>query len=1113
MKDQTHFLVGLYTPHLGRPSFAIPVFESNGTLFVQEEDEMGLIRRFTPCDVTQESLIALTGDCERVKIDGDRVYHAFIDADGRKHIGSKEEIARVLANARSELENYPFTLLDAASFLKDPELERQATVVCKEILMRTRIGGDTFKNPRLQEGAFYTPYHAKLFAHELTLQRASDSIEKLASSLSDIRANVTLNPHQVDAALFAFNSPLSRGAILADEVGLGKTIEAGIVLSQKWAERKRHLLVIVPANLRKQWSQELADKFFLPSTILEAKSFNEHIRAGNLNPFDQASVVICSYQFARGKDIYLTKVKWDLVVIDEAHRLRNVYKPTAKIANALKDALAPFPKILLTATPLQNSLMELYGLVSLIDEHTFGDLASFKEQYARLGAGANYEDLKKRIQPICQRTLRRQVLEYISYTERIALTQPFDPSEDEQRLYELVSDYLQRPALYALPSGQRQLMTLILRRLLASSTYAISGTLDGLAQRLQDSADAIQPVTAPPEGLLENFETVDELLDEWEEDEEDEDDKPKKPGLSASDLPMVRAEIAQLREFAALAKSIIKNSKGECLMAALDKGFATARELHAPEKVIIFTESTRTQIYLKQVLEAHGFIGKIVLFNGSNNDPDSKATYQAWAERHAGTDRVSGSRTADMRAALVDRFRDDAVIMIATEAAAEGINLQFCSLVINYDLPWNPQRIEQRIGRCHRYGQKYDVVVVNFLNTKNEADQRVYELLSEKFKLFSGVFGASDEVLGAIESGIDFEKRIAGIYQRCRTTEAIQLEFNLLQTEMETQIEDRMRQTRKQLLENFDQEVTEKLVMRVNQRDQALSRFEETLWRLTRWFLRDHADFDDNQRHFTLRSDPFSTAEIHPGPYSFGTTENTANLYRVGHPLAQRILDECRKLSLPTTHLRFCRSADSPAISVLSSLAGRSGWLRVSRLTLSTLEKVETLVFAGLTDDGTALDAEQCRRLFNLNGETVATNGDFAPPTSALDQLTINSVRTILEESRVRDLRSFEDEMTKLDRWAEDKRAGLKAELRELQDKVNEAKKAARLAANLPDKLRLERERKELEKRYDAAWRKHDEECRTIEQEKDRLLDATEASLAPKTGEWVLFNLRWTLPA
>src|ERR1700685_1570309 len=130
-----------------------------------------------------------------------------------------------------------------------------------------------------------TSYHAKYFAHELTKRCASDSIEKLATALSN--AQVDLNPHQIEAALFAFRSPLSRGAILADEVGLGKTIEAGILLSQRWAERRRHLLVICPANLRKQWGQELADKFFLPSAIIETKTFNESIKSGNLNPFDQ----------------------------------------------------------------------------------------------------------------------------------------------------------------------------------------------------------------------------------------------------------------------------------------------------------------------------------------------------------------------------------------------------------------------------------------------------------------------------------------------------------------------------------------------------------------------------------------------------------------------------------------------------------------------------------------------------------------------------------------------------------------------------------------------------------------------------------------------------------
>src|SRR5262245_35193236 len=162
-----------------------------------------------------------------------------------------------------------------------------------------------------------TDYHAKFYAHELTKRCSSDSIEKLAGALVD--AQVDLNPHQVEAALFAFRSPLSRGAMLADEVGLGKTIEAGLVLSQKWAERKRKLLVITPASLRKQWYQELSEKFFLPCRILEAKSYNDAIRNGSFQPFlpSPDAVVICSYQFARSKASDVAGTVWDLVVIDE----------------------------------------------------------------------------------------------------------------------------------------------------------------------------------------------------------------------------------------------------------------------------------------------------------------------------------------------------------------------------------------------------------------------------------------------------------------------------------------------------------------------------------------------------------------------------------------------------------------------------------------------------------------------------------------------------------------------------------------------------------------------------------------------------------------------------
>jgi superfamily II DNA or RNA helicase len=956
-----------------------------------------------------------------------------------------------------------------------------------------------------------TDFHAKYFAYELTKRCASDSVEKLASVLAD--AQVDLNPHQVEAALFAFRSPFSKGAILADEVGLGKTIEAGLLLAQKWAERRRRLLIILPANLRKQWSQELADKFFLPSVVLESRTFNDAVRKGNLNPFEQDAVVLCSYQFARSKEPYVRQTHWDLVVVDEAHRLRNVYKPGSKIARAIKDAIAPYPKVLLTATPLQNSLLELYGLVSVIDEFAFGDLKSFRTRFSRLTDDADFAELKERLQPLLKRTLRAQVLEYVRYTNRHALVQEFVPTDQEQRLYDLVSDYLQRPVLYALPASQRQLVTLILRKLLASSTFAIAGTFDGMVKRLEDAVAALEPVDDSPEGLSTDWETFDELSDEW--DGEDDADAPTRAELTPDQRDGLKAELDDLRAFQTLAKSILKNSKGEVLLTALRRGFDAAAEAQRSvgaatlqQKAVVFTESRRTQEYLFRILEETEFAGKVMLFNGTNTDPHSKEIYQAWLAKHVGTDRISGSPTADMRAALVEHFRDDAAILIATEAAAEGINLQFCNLVVNYDLPWNPQRIEQRIGRCHRYGQKFDVVVVNFLNKKNAADQRVYELLDEKFKLFDGVFGASDEVLGAVESGVDFEKRIASIYQRCRTPEQIRTEFDQLQLELELDITEGQRDAREKLLDNFDQEVVEKVRLQSNN---VLDRFNVQLWELTRHVLADHADFDTDGYSFTLRDNPFPLEVIHPGPYRMGRDAAEVNTYRVGHPLAQHVLEHGRSSAVPLAEVEFSYTASGKNIAILAPLVGRSGWLACSRTTVSALETEDFIVLVGVHDDGTPLDASQCRRLFDLPGRVGAV-ADM--PHSASDALgSIESVNreAILSELIARNGNWFDLEIDKLDRWAEDRQSSLRAALADLDDALKDAKRAARVAPTLPEKLDRQRAIRELEVKRDTAWRDYDDATKKIDRQKEDLLDEIGQRLEQAIENETLFSLRWSV--
>lgn len=952
-----------------------------------------------------------------------------------------------------------------------------------------------------------TDYHAKYFAFDLTKRCSSDSVEKLAGAVAG--AQVDLNPHQVDAAMFAFKSPLSMGALLADEVGLGKTIEAGLVISQKWAERKRYILVITPSNLRKQWHQELREKFFLPCVLLESRSYKEAVKKGNPCPFEtKDAVVICSYQFACSKAADIRAIPWHLVVIDEAHRLRNVYKPSNIIANTLKQALAQKPKLLLTATPLQNSLLELFGLVSFIDEHTFGDLKSFREHFANLSQQQVFQTLKERLKPICHRTLRRQVLAYVPYTKRLPMVEEFTPDESEDHLYALVSEYLQRENLQALPSSQRALITLVLRKLLASSTFAIAGALVTMSERLKARLNKHERAVGLEEELNADYETLDETAEEWP-DNKAELPEPLPPG----ELAALQEELTDLEAFAKLAASIEHNAKGTALLKALQVAFAKVLEIGAAQKVVIFTESRRTQSYLLRLLAESQFSEGIVLFNGSNTDERSKTIYTAWLGRHQGTDRVTGSRTADMRSALVDYFREEGRIMIATEAGAEGINLQFCSLVVNYDLPWNPQRIEQRIGRCHRYGQQHDVVVVNFLNRKNEADKRVFELLSEKFQLFEGVFGASDEVLGAIESGVDFEKRIADIYQRCRQPHEIAAAFDQLQLELSLEINEAMTRTRQQLLENFEDEVREKLRVRDEASKAYLNRYETLLMQLTRHELRGSAEFSSDSA-FSLLSSPFAMSpDVAPiGRYELPRRSGEAHLYRLNHPLAEEILARAKARDLPAVEIRFDYSDHEGKVSVLEPLIGESGWLTLSQLSVEALGQAEDhLLFAAHTDSGLALGTDVACRLLTLPGHVEA---EISPPHSvlnALEELTCRQQRQIQRDISDRNTRFFEAEAAKLDGWADDLKMGLERELREIDRQIKEARRAATLALTLEEKLDGQKQIKVLEAHRNQKRRSLFDAQDQVDQQREELIAQVEGKLNQTSDLQTLFTIRWRL--
>lgn len=965
-------------------------------------------------------------------------------------------------------------------------------------------------------------HQAKYIAHDLTLQHSGGGIDRLGQAL--FNASVDLNPHQIEAAVFALRSPLSKGVLLADEVGLGKTIEAGIVLCQYWAERKRQLLVICPASLRKQWALELEEKFNLPAVVLDSKTWREAQRQG-LAPLRQKAVVIVSYAYATRIKEEVRSMAWDLVVIDEAHKLRNAYRESNKIGQAIRWATGDSRKLLLTATPLQNSILELYGLSTLIDENIFGDVNAFRSQFT--GAGGDLQGLRNRLASFCKRTLRKDVTEYINYTERKPHTQKFRSTDDEHKLYEAVTAYLLRDDSYAIPRRQRHLTELILRKLLASSSLAIAGTLSVMKLRLEAlREEKIQAQDDWVELLIEDEEIEEDLLDEILNEGEEEQAQPTDP--AKIDRKRLNEEILELDRLIAWAQGIGTDTKTKALLQALDVGFSAMASTGAQRKALIFTESKRTQEYLKRFLEQNGHAGKVVLFSGTNNSPEASSVYERWVSANQGSGRITGSRDIDIRTALIEHFRDEADILIATEAAAEGVNMQFCSLVINYDLPWNPQRVEQRIGRCHRYGQKHDVVVINFFNERNHADQRVLELLADKFNLFNGVFGASDEVLGTIESGVDFERRILEIYQTCRTPEQIDTAFNALRAEMDASIQARMQDTRRQLMENFDADVHDRLRIQLQDTRTHLDRFSRRFWNLSRHILRDQVWFDNERLHFDIKPprpadlpSDVPTGRYHlisrnqpsdPNSLAVNDPSLDGHTYRLSHPLGEWVVHTAKQAETPVQRLVFDTQKNEARITVVDQLRGQSGVLTLQKLTVDSFEKQEYLLFSAMNDQGKSLDQETCEKLMDTVAATVPDAVQIPP--AMVQRLQAEAKRhadATIAHALETNNQHFTEHRDKLDRWAEDMELAAEQALKNTKEQIKVAQREARQATTLTEQQTLQERIAKLERQKRRQQQEIFDVSDEIQDKREALIDELTRRMTQKVNSENLFTIAWSV--
>jgi len=771
------------------------------------------------------------------------------------------------------------------------------------------------------------PVQRRWHAEDLVRRRRSDEQRRYAAPQRSGR--IDTNPHQIEAVIFALSRIGDGGCILADEVGLGKTIEAGLVIAQLRAEGATRILLITPKSLLGQWRQELYSLFGIEAM-------------DGIGPAD--GVFLVGREAAgsvRGQQDLLGAA-FDLVVIDEAHEIfAGLYKRYDKDGEMKEDiAVASTasrvfefiqasrtPVLLLTATPIQNSLTELWALVRFVDPTgtLLGDLGTFRETFCegddRTLVEGQAEELRRRIHVVLRRTLRRQAQEFLSvpFVNRSAWLLEYPMEARERDLYDDVTAYVLSPKLAAFPGKQRRLLLIAFQRRLASSTAALAASLEKVGERLE------RILAGKPGGDL--LELIADLDDEALEDISD--------SLPEADEPLtadaIENELNKVRGFIRRAHGIGAASKSRALLQANDRIVERGRSGEGSGKMVIFTESIVTQEHIRDFLMKAGGVADedITLFRGNNDGPRARQALERWlADPEAQkASQTRPSRDIAVRLALVHEFKTKSSVFISTEAGAKGLNLQFCETVINYDLPWNPQRIEQRIGRCHRYGQTRDVTVINFLAQDNETERLMFDLLAKKLELFGSVLDSSSAILHSASSnggsnalsstmGPELEAQIAGIWATASDIAHVNAGLRALNPSLDAQkerLEEEQQKTAALIESYFDEPVRRVFARRKEELPVALRELDEELERLVLSYL-DDLGVPRTITAGVLTVEPSAKlpGELSKGlQVALGASRDRESLH-VSHPLTQAAIQAAR-LPLPSTSIAVTLDDDAPA--------------------------------------------------------------------------------------------------------------------------------------------------------------------------------------------------------
>ena len=940
------------------------------------------------------------------------------------------------------------------------------------------------------------PIHRRFHAEELVrLRRAGEKRRYVAAQR---RGRVDPNPHQIEAVTFALKRIPEGGCILADEVGLGKTIEAGLVIAQLLAEGKSRVLVIVPRPLLGQWQIELRELFGVEA--LEAADDNVDVAA--------PGVFIAGREYAggeRGFERLRRTPPFDLCLIDEAHEVfagihRRYNKdgayeeesPHARTAHRVKQLIGISPVLLLTATPMQNSLDELWALVGYIDRTgtLLGDKPTFDELFnGEAGVGAEQAgELRRRLKQVVQRTLRRQAMPYLErpFVGRQTRLYTYRMSPAEKALYDDVTEYLLEPELFAFRGSARKLLLIGFHRRMASSNAALAASLEGVAARLKRLLGRGPPIV------------VQDFADDLEEEADDLQEADHAPEPPPANIPRlhqaaIRAELERVEGFVRRAQALPADSKAASLIKVVK---LVMDRPPGRRKVLVFTESLTTQNYLQDLLVRKTPLTEqdITLFRGVNDSRRASAALRVWREEEEAeaAPHLRPSPTVAVRLALVHEFCTRSTVMIATEAGAKGLNLQFCDTIVNYDLPWNPQRIEQRIGRCHRYGQQRDVTVFNFLAEDNEAQQLTFDILSNKLDLFGKVLNMTDEVLQTPRSdssealasalGANFETEVRRIWERARSIDDVVAELRHLRDTMEERRRE-LDRTRERTIGLIEQRL-DASVRQVFERIQgelapALKELDDELKNvLTAYLDAEEVPWGEGERRGRAVLHYGASPRL-PKPFQSGGTVVIGGAHgltggdplHVGHPLIKQAVRRARNQCAGEFRLRFRLQPSAPA--ALRRHRGSRGRLALTRIRYDGFEPEERLRATAVFEDAEVLrPAAAALALLRQPCEDAA---EFATPlkVSAAHLDEVVSEELFEEQGRVAAInqQGFEQAMGQLDQYLADRTLVLQRARRQQTQRLAAAQRRREHSVGADARAKAEVRVQQLEGHIEKAER------------------------------------------